>query len=156
MNEDDFVENTGSSPTAYQTDTLTLYFADKEGDSLVPREVDVRYSSNVSREKLIVEKLMQGPSGGGAYPTINPDANLLSVTIKDGICYVNFDSTFLTGAYDVLPEVTVYSIVNSLVEGTEAQQVQITINGETDAKYMETVDLSQPLEAKEELVAAEK
>ena len=155
MNEDDFVENTGSSPTAYQTDTLTLYFADKEGDSLVPREVDVRYSSNVSREKLIVEKLMQGPSGSGAYPTINPDANLLSVTIKDGICYVNFDSTFLTGAYDVLPEVTVYSIVNSLVEGTEAQQVQITINGETDAKYMETVDLSQPLEAKEELVAAE-
>ena len=156
MNEDDFVENTGASPTAYQTDTLTLYFADKEGDSLVPREVDVRYSSNVSREKLIVEKLMQGPSGSGAYPTINPDANLLSVTIKDGICYVNFDSTFLTGAYDVLPEVTVYSIVNSLVEGTEAQQVQITINGETDAKYMETVDLSQPLEAKEELVAAEK
>lgn len=156
MNEDDFVENTGSSPTAYQTDTLTLYFADKEGDSLVPREVDVRYSSNVSREKLIVEKLMQGPSGSGAYPMINPDANLLSVTIKDGICYVNFDSTFLTGAYDVLPEVTVYSIVNSLVEGTEAQQVQITINGETDAKYMETVDLSQPLEAKEELVAAEK
>ena len=156
MNEDDFVENTGSSPTAYQTDTLTLYFADKEGDSLVPREVDVRYSSNVSREKLIVEKLMQGPSGSGAYPTINPDANLLSVTIKDGICYVNFDSTFLTGAYDVLPEVTVYSIVNSLVEGTEADQVQITINGETDAKYMETVDLSQPLEAKEELVAAEK
>ena len=155
MNEDDFVENTGSSPTAYQTDTLTLYFADKEGDSLVPREVDVRYSSNVSREKLIVEKLMQGPSGSGAYPTINPDANLLSVTIKDGICYVNFDSTFLTGAYDVLPEVTVYSIVNSLVEGTEAQQVQITINGETDAKYMETVDLSQPLEEKEELVAAE-
>ena len=155
MNEDDFVENTGSSPTAYQTDTLMLYFADKEGDSLVPREVDVRYSSNVSREKLIVEKLMQGPSGSGAYPTINPDANLLSVTIKDGICYVNFDSTFLTGAYDVLPEVTVYSIVNSLVEGTEAQQVQITINGETDAKYMETVDLSQPLEEKEELVAAE-
>ena len=155
MNEDDFVENTGSSPTAYQTDTLTLYFADKEGDSLVPREVDVRYSSNVSREKLIVEKLMQGPSGSGAYPTINPDANLLSVTIKDGICYVNFDSTFLTGAYDVLPEVTVYSIVNSLVGGTEAQKVQITINGETDAKYMETVDLSQPLEEKEELVAAE-
>ena len=58
----------------------------------------------------------------------------LSVTIKDGICYVNFDSTFLTGAYDVLPEVTVYSIVNSLVGGTEAQKVQITINGENRCK----------------------
>ena len=155
MNGDDFVENTGSSPSAYQTDTLTLYFADREGDSLVTQKRDVRYSSNVSREKLIVEKLMQGPTGSGAYPMINPDANLLSVTIKDGICYVNFDSTFLTGAYDVLPEVTIYSIVNSLIEGTEAQQVQITINGETDEKYMEAVDLSQPLGEKEELVEAE-
>ncbi len=55
----------------------------------------------------------------------------------------------------MLPEVTVYSIVNSLVEGTEAQMVQITINGETDKKYMEAVDLSQPLKENEGLVAAE-
>ena len=50
---------------------------------------------------------------------------------------------------------TIYSIVNSLVEGTEAQKVQITINGESNAKYMEAVDLSQPLEENMELVAAE-
>ncbi len=155
MNEDDFVENTGSSLGAYQTDTLTLYFADKSGNHLVPQKTEIRHSSNVSKEKLIVESLMKGPSESESYPVINPDANLLSVTIEDGICYVNFDSTFLTGAYNVLPEVTVYSIVNSLVEGTEARKVQITINGETDAKYMGVVDLSQPLEENEGLVAAE-
>ena len=155
MNEDDFVETTASSPSAYQTDTLTLYFANETGDKLVAEKTDVRYSSNVSKDKLIVEKLMQGPDEAGAYPTINPDTNLLSVTTKDKICYVNFDSTFLTGAYDILPELTVYSIVNSLVEGTEAVQVQITINGETNAKYMETVDLSQPFEANIDLVAAD-
>ena len=32
MNEDDFVETTASSPSAYQTDTLTLYFANETGD----------------------------------------------------------------------------------------------------------------------------
>lgn len=155
MNEDDFVENTSSSPSSYQTDTLTLYFASESGDRLVEQQVDVRYSSNVSKDKLIVEKLMQGPRGTGAYPVINPDANLLSVTTKDGICYVNFDSSFLTASYDVTPEVTVYSIVNSLAEGTEAMQVQITVNGETNAEYMETVDLSQPLEPDMELIAAD-
>ena len=155
MNEDDFVENTGSSPSSYQTDTLHLYFANETGDKLVEQQMDVRYSSNVSKEKLIVEKLIQGPQGSGAYPTINPNTNLLSVTTKDGICYVNFDSTFLTAAYDVYPEVTVYSIVNSLVEGTNAARVQITINGETDASYMETVDLSQPLREVKDWVAAE-
>ena len=153
MNEDDFVETTASSPSAYQTDTLTLYFANETGDKLVAEKTDVRYSSNVSKDKLIVEKLMQGPDEAGAYPTINPDTNLLSVTIKDGICYVNFDSAFLTGAYDVLPEVTVYSIVNSLIEGTEAGQVQITINGETNAEYMDAVDLSQPLSENRDLLA---
>src|SRR5699024_9334384 len=104
MNEDECVENTRSSPRSYQTETLTLYFANSTGDKLVSQQVDVRYSSNISKEKLIVEKLLQGPKGTGAYPTINPDANLLSVTIKDGICYVNFDNTFLTSVYDVLPE----------------------------------------------------
>lgn len=153
MNEDDFVGNSSSSPSSYQTDTLTLYFANADGDKLVEQNVTVRYSSNVSKDKLIVEKLMQGPVGSSAGPTINPDANLLSVTTKDQICYVNFDSTFLTGAYDILPELTVYSIVNSLVEGTEAEQVQITINGESNAEYMGAVDLSQPLSADPDLLA---
>ena len=104
-------------------------------------------------EKLIVEKLMQGPTGNGAYPTINPDTNLLSVTIKDHVCYVNFDSTFLTSVYDVLPEITIYSLVDSIIAGTEATQVQITINGETKAVYMEKIDLSQPLEKDMDWVA---
>ncbi len=155
MNEDDFVENTASSPSSYQTGTLVLYFANANGDKLVPQEMNVRYSSNISREKLIVEKLIQGPQSGDVYPVINPDTNLLSVTIKDKICYVNFDSTFLTGAYDIVPELTVYSIVNSLTEGTEAEQVQITINGESDNSYMEAVDLSKPLESDMNWVAAE-
>lgn len=153
MNEDDFVGNTSSSPSSYQTDTLVLYFANNDGDRLVGQKTTVRYSSNVSKDKLIVEKLMQGPAGSSAGPTINPNANLLSVTTKDKICYVNFDSTFLTGAYDILPEITVYSIVNSLVEGTEAEKVQITINGESDAEYMDAVDLSQPLSENRDLLA---
>ncbi len=155
MNGDDFVENTGSSPSSYQTDTLTLYFANESGDRLVEQKTVVRYSSNISKEKLIVEKLVQGPQEMGGYPVINPDVNLLSVTIKDRICYVNFDSTFLTNVYDVLPEVTVYSIVDSLAVGTDAYAVQITINGESNSEYMGAVDLSQPLEGNMDWVADE-
>lgn len=155
LNGDDIVDSTGSSLSSYQSDTLTLYFADQDGSKLIRQEINVRYSSNVLKEKLIVEKLMQGPVETGAYPTINPSANLLSVTTKDGICYVNFDSTFLTSAYDVLPEITIYSIVDSIVEGTDARQVQITVNGESNAKYMEKVDLSQPLDANLDWVAAD-
>ena len=147
LNEDDFVQSEGASPSSYQTGKLTLYFSNEAGDALVEQTMEVRYNSNISREKLIVEKLMKGPETSAAKATINPDTNLLSVTTKDGICYVNFDKTFLKGAYDVKPQVTIYSLVNSLTQGTGVRKVQISINGENDVKYMQTVDLSQPLEA---------
>lgn len=108
--------------------------------------MDVKYSSNMSKEKLIVEKLMKGPKKNAGYPTINPAVSLLGVTIKDGICYVNLDDEFLTGGVDVKPEITIYSIVNSLVEGTTASKVQITVNGEKNISYKDTVDLTQPLQ----------
>ena len=98
--------------------------------------MDVRYS-RCPKGKADRGEAHAGSDGNGAYPTINPDTNLLSVTIKDHVCYVNFDSTFLTSVYDVLPEITIYSLVDSIIAGTEATQVQITINGETKAVYME-------------------
>lgn len=152
LNEDDFVENTGPSVSSYQTATLTLYFTNATGDRLVEQTVNVRYSSNISLEKIIVEKLMQGPAGGDLYPTLNPAATLLSVTIKDDVCYVNFDSEFLDSTYDVVPEVAVYSLVNSLIDGTSAEQVQIAVNGVTDVSYKDTVELSQPFRKNLELL----
>ena len=54
------------------------------------------------------------------------------------------------------PEVAVYSLVNSLIEGTPASKVQITINGEKNAKYMEMIDLFQPLQRNMDLVEEKK
>lgn len=152
LNDDDFVENTGSSVSSYQTAKLTLFFSNKEGDKLVEQKTTVRYSSNIPIEKIIVEKLMKGPTDSECYPTLNPAATLLSVTIKDGVCYVNFDSEFLNSVYDVKPEVAVYSLVNSLLEGTSAGKVQITINGVTDVSYKDVIDLSQPFQQNLELL----
>ena len=145
LTEDDFVDSTGSL-SSYETCSLTLYFANETGDRLIPQTMDVKYNSNISKEKLIVEKLMKGPKKSGAYPTLNPNATILGVAVKDGICYVNFDSEFLNSAYDVKPEIVIYSLVNSIVEGTSVGKVQITVNGEKSVTYKETIDLSQPMQ----------
>lgn len=152
LNGDDFVENTGSSVSSYQKETLTLYFANETGDKLVEQNVSVRYSSNVPQEKIVVEKLMYGPKDNSVYPTLNPAATLLSVTVKDGVCYVNFDSEFLNSTNNVKPEVAIYSLVNSLLENTSAGSVQIMVNGVTDVQYKDTIDLSQPFRQNLELV----
>ena len=152
INEDDFVQNNGSSLSSYEETELALYFANESGDKLVKQNVQVKYSTNTSKEKLIVEKLMHGPQGESVHPTISSTCTLLRVTVKDNICYVNFDSEFLASAHDIKPEITIYSIVNSLIEGTAVNKVQIMVNGEKNVLYMNTIDLSHPLQQDLDLI----
>ncbi len=112
------------------------------------------YNSNISMEKLVVERLVAGPvdTDAGAYPVINPATKVLSVTVKDGTCYVNLDDNFMTQMYNVSADVVVYSIVNSLVELTNVNKVQISINGETDLVYRENFNFSTVFDRNLDLV----
>lgn len=152
LNADDFVQNTGSTLHSYQNAELELYFANEAGDGLMKETVDVKYSSNMPLEKLIVEQIIKGPSHIGNYPTVNPETKVLGVTSKEGICYVNLDDSFLNNTCDVVPEVAVYSLVNSIIQGTDVRMVQILINGETNVSYMDAIDLSKPFKLNEILL----
>lgn len=157
MRAEDFVQNTDSSLDSYQMTSLNLYFANKEGDGLVKEKVDdVRYRNNTSVEKLIVEQLMKGPNSDRAKATIPKETKLLGVSVKDGICYVNLDSSFLTEGYNQKAQVPIYSIVNSIIENGNASQVQILIDGASDAVYKGIVRLEAPLEWKAELIEEKK
>lgn len=147
MNEESFIENAGSEINAYEKVDLRLYFANESGDYLVEESRrNVVYNSNISLEKLVVEKLVEGPLAEGAYPTINPATKVGSVTVKDGICYVNLSGDFLNQPYNVTSDVTIYSITNSLVELTNVNKVQISVDGETNISYREKVSLNNVFE----------
>lgn len=153
MRGEDFVQNTGSSISSYQTTDLKLYFANKDGKLLKEsNKTNIRYNSNTSIEKLVVEQLMKGTNASGLQPTIPKATKLLGVSVKDGICYVNFDSKFLQDSYDLHPEVAVYSIVNSIVMNGSVLKVQILVEGASDVVYKNSVDLSRPLELKKDLI----
>ena len=98
------------------------------------------------------EKLIEGPSAVGSYPTINPATKVISVTVNDRICYVNLDESFLSQPYNVTNDVTIYSIANSLVELSNVNKVQISINGETNVLYKESVSLTNIFERNLDLV----
>ena len=152
MNEDQFIENAGEEINAYKTADLTLYFANQAGDKLVEQRVAMEYNSNISLEKLIVEQLIAGPPFDGAYPTIPSETKLLNISIKDNICYVNLDEGFLETGYNVTESIPVYSIVNSLIDNTDAQKVQISINGETNRMFRESISFDTIFEKNEELI----
>ena len=94
MNDEYFVQNIGSTLHTYQSVDLELYFANSEGDKLVTETEHVRYNSNTLKEKLIVEELMKGPFAETHKKVIPMDTVLLGVSVKDDVCYVNFDNGF--------------------------------------------------------------
>lgn len=155
MSADTFIDNSGNEINTYEKVNLRLYFANENGDMLVEEnQRNVVYNSNVSLEKLVVEKLIEGPATSGHYPTINPSTKIVSVTVNDRICYVNLNDAFLTQPYNVTSDVTIYSLTNSLVELPNINKVQISINGETAVQYKETVSLTNLFERNLDIVTS--
>ena len=154
MSADMFIDNAGNEINAYEQVKLRLYFANESGDKLIETNRKGVYSSNISMEKLIVEQLIKGPNGEGIYPTLNPETKVISVTVKDGTCYVNLDENFLKQTTGVNAEVTIYSITNSLVELSNVNKVQISINGETNYMFCESISLAKSFERNLDIVVS--
>lgn len=155
MNENTFLDNMGSEENATKIVNLNLYFANKTGDKLTNQSTVIEYNANVAVEKVVVEHLIAGPTENGYYPTIPKDTKVMSVTTKDGVCYVNLDSGFTAQGYDVLGTVTIYSIVNSLTELPGITSVQILVNGETSIAYKDNISLETTFQTNPEIIEKE-
>lgn len=153
MKASDFVETTGFTQNAY----VTLYFSNKKGDALIESRREVDYDGIISVEQLIVNQLIVGPveKEYGMIPTLNPETKLNSVTTKDGICYVDFNEKFLENLNGVSEQVTIYSVVNSLVELTNVNKVQFLINNKK-VKLYKTVELDELFDRNLDIIEGDK
>ncbi len=145
MSADTFIFNAGNEINTYEKMELKLYFANETGDKLVPVYRSVVYNSNISMERLAVEQIVKGPNTDICYPTVSKDAKINSVNVRDGVCYVDFDQSFLTEPYNVTAEVALYSIVNSIAEFSDVNKVAVSVNGESPFTFMD-VTISGPYE----------
>ncbi|MGL5436490.1 MAG: GerMN domain-containing protein [Lachnospiraceae bacterium] len=140
MSASDFVESI-SDVNAFERTELILYFTDETGELLYPESREVVYSTNTSMERVILEELIGGPDQSGLYPTLDKSIKILSVSVNENVCYVNFDSAFLSNSLEVKDYIPIYSIVNSLSELTSVNRVQISINGSKDGIFRESIPL---------------
>lgn len=141
----DYIDIIGNGLSSQKRTTLTLYYANESKDALVKKIQDVVYESTYSIEKDVINRLIQGPSEEGFYRTLPENLQLISIGVKDKICYVNFDSSFLTDALPIDGNLIIYSIVNSLTELADVQRVQIMVDGDSDIVFRD-ISLSSPLE----------
>jgi len=161
MSADSFIDNAGTEINAYEMMEVKLYFANGEGTRLVPVMRSVVFNSNISLEKVVVEELVKGTMPAktettagkpATFPVLNPETQVLGVTVQDGMCYVNLSKEFLTQTYSVTPEVVIYSIANSLAELSNINKVQISVDGETELMFRDTMPLKNAYERNLDIV----
>ena len=131
MAADDFIADSDSDLNALSWTTLTLYFADETGGKLVDNKIDVAYSRTMSLEKIIVEQIIQGPEEEDSYSVFPTDVKVLSTSVRNEICYVNFDASFAEVKTEVSFDVAMYAVINSLCELTTVNKVQFQLNGDS-------------------------
>lgn len=154
MNEDSFVENPGAQINSKQTTQITLFFADaNDPTKLINKTENVTYT-NKTLEKVVMEKLIEGPSeGDGMIATLPSGTNIITSSIYDGVCYINLTDTFINNQNNEIPEqVVLYSIVNSLCSLQDVSKVQITVNGESSGKVRYNYELSAMYEFDDSIV----
>lgn len=156
MTADMFIDYAGQKNTdSYEQAKVRLYFANETGDKLIAINRSLAFNmdiSNISMERLVVEQLLAGPASDESYPTINPATKLLGITVKDGVCYLNFSKDILTPVNNVTSDVTIYSIVNSLVELSNVNKVEISIEGNKELKFLDKYELTTLYERNLDLV----
>ena len=146
MNSAYFVSDVEDSMENLSWVELTLYYSDPTGSTLIGEKSKLAYSESISIEQVVVEQLLAGPTTSSCIASLPSGVSVISVSTKDSVCYVNFDSSFLTVIADCTAQVTIYSIVNSLCELSNVKKVQIQVNGSSDYLYRETYFLMDSFE----------
>lgn len=147
MNGDSFVENPGQQINSSQETELTLYFSNSDGTKLEREERTVHHSSNISLEKLVIEQLIEGPKESGLKATLPTETKLITISVVEGVCYVNLDESIMNQNSEIKEEIVLYSIVDSLTELPSISKVQISVNGNINGKLRFVYDLSSMYEA---------
>ena len=154
MSADDFIDNTGGETTYYQNVQVSLYYTDLEGKKLFQTRHNVEFDGTISLEELVVRQLLAGPlEDDKLSPVLPAGTKINKVSLKDGICYVDFSKEFLEGRDGVSDDVIVYSVVNSLSDIGNVSKVQFRIDGKPVSSYRETVQIDLPIERKFDIIA---
>ncbi len=154
LGSDDIVYSGSQSSSNNNTTVLTLYFADKTGQSLQVENRTVTQNDKEPLAKIAITELMNGSQTDG-QKLIPAEAKLLSIEVSEGICFVNFSKEFVDkhqpgSTAEIL---TIYSIVNTLTELNNITRVQFLIEGQKVETFGEMI-FDEPFSRNESLIKA--
>lgn len=140
-------------PTVEQAE-LTLYFAGANAAGLVAEPRTVEMKNRDELPSVMVQELIVGPKNTKLFPTFPPETRLLSLKVEQGTALVDFSQDIVTKHWggSAGETLTIMSLVNSLTELEEIEEVQILVEGEKVESLLGHWDTSQPLERDESFI----
>lgn len=134
--------------------SVTLYFADKNSQTLVgeTRLLEIKQSQDL--EFQIVEQLLAGPENTDLISPIPSGTKLINTNTENGICYVNLSQGFINkSSSSSVTLLQIYSIVNTLTALDSVNAVQLYVEGQKVNEIVDGADISKELERSEALLS---
>ncbi len=151
MTDKSFVDVDDVGVDGFETIEYPFYFADDSGNLEEEKRI-IHYSSSSEKLQTVLKQLIAGTKNSNLNSVIAPDTKVLSSKIENGLCTVNFSKKFNYSVDNVLPDTSIYTIVNTLCGLNGVTSVKINIEGDTESYYLDTIDLSVPFERREDLI----
>lgn len=125
---------------------IVLYFKGNEAMKLEKEYRNVsmkRVAENMA--KTVVEELLKGPTNEELHSLIPVDTKLLNIESQENTVILDLSNEFIEkqeGESNAL--LAIYSIVNSLTEITEIEQVKFLINGKEMERFKDYFEFDKP------------
>ena len=158
MTEDTFVIPTGAGINSYRNAQLTLYFPASDGNSVSRENRTVYYSSNLNKERLVIEQMLKGPRTEGLTAVAVDGTLVKDVSVSNGFCIVDFSEEINSSPAAetaVNPETVLYAFTNAIIDSCPEDQitgVRFRIEGSSDVRFRDQVNLDQIFARDAELI----
>ena len=125
---------------------IVLYFKGNEAMKLEKEYRNVSMKRNAENmAKTVVEELLKGPTNEELHSLIPVDTKLLNIESQENTVILDLSNEFIEkqeGESNAL--LAIYSIVNSLTEITEIEQVKFLINGKEMERFNDYFEFDKP------------
>lgn len=132
-----------------RTVEVTLYFSDDQAMEVLPEKRTVELTEDEAQmpvEKIAVLELLKGPKDANLRKTLPPEAEPLSIEVKDGVAILDFSQEFQTKHWggSAGETMTIDSLVYTLTEIEGIDKVQVLIEGKAIESLAGHYDWSEP------------
>lgn len=143
------------SPTVLSQEgqEVVLYFTNPEFTALVGEKRKINFGTN--QLKAILQELLRGPQDKSLFNPIPPDTRLNEVFQEKEVVYVDLSAEMMRNQSGGTSQelLSVYAIVNTITTLPGIKRVKILIDGREEPTLCGHIDVSQPLEKDEKLIA---